>query len=197
LIFSEYASSLTHDAKVAQTGPDKHGSWKTLNKRYRLVLQIRIFILYKTAEEPSRSHLLLHPPVFQLNTMAFYYEHDEVHFEQTGHVVTVRDNDVACLMYDFNCVCIAIDCKNDDDIRRSIDHSRWSSLSADEKVALIALCYTFSPDVFLNEVFFPSDALCGDLGDPFYKIHQVRSHLSAAESIVIAGQVRHANQMMT
>ena len=129
--------------------------------------------------------------------MAVYYERDEVRLELSGHRVTVADNDVARLMYYLHCVCTAIDCNNDDNIRRFIDYDRWSSLSAAEQVALIALCYTFSPDVFIDKVFFNSDALCGDLGNQFYKIHQVRSQLLAAESIVIAGQVRRVNQIMT
>ena len=129
--------------------------------------------------------------------MALYYERDEVHLERDSISVTVPENDIARLMFYLHCVCTSIDCNNDAEIQRFTNYNRWNLLSIDEQKVLIVLCYRFSPDVFDDKVFFHSEALCEDSSNRFYKIHQVRSQLLAAESIVIAGQVRHVNKIMT
>ncbi|CAF4551772.1 unnamed protein product, partial [Rotaria sp. Silwood2] len=58
-------------------------------------------------------------------------------------------------------------------------------------------CTSTSVTVPNNDVARLIDALCRDSSNKFYKIHQVRHQLVAAESIVIAGQVREVNQIMT
>jgi len=131
-----------------------------------------------------------------LNKMAVVFQRNEFSVECTSTSVTVPNNDVARLMYYLNCVCAAIDCNRDPDIQRFTNYRNWASLSIADKNALIVLCYTFSPDVFSNRVFFHSDELCGDSSNKFYRINQVRHQLLAAESIVIAGQVREVNQIM-
>ncbi|UJR18277.1 hypothetical protein I4U23_005180 [Adineta vaga] len=118
-------------------------------------------------------------------------------FERTDQSVTVPNNDVARLMYYLNCVCVAIDCANDSDIQRFTNYNNWHHLSIEEQKALLVVCYAFSPDVLNNRVFFQSDALCGDSSNQFYKISQVRNHVVAAESIIIAGRVLTVNKIMT
>jgi hypothetical protein len=129
--------------------------------------------------------------------MAVFFQKNEVELKRTGHTVTVPDNDVARLMYYLNCVCEAVQCEQDSEIRRFTNYSDWASLSVDGQKVLLALCYTFSPDTLDDKVFFHSDALCGDSRNEFYEINQVRHQLLAAESIVIAGQTRRVNKIMT
>jgi hypothetical protein len=125
------------------------------------------------------------------------FQRNEIEFQRTGRVVTVPNNDVARLMYYLNCVCTAIDCNRDPDIQRFTNYNNWSYLSVDEQKALIVVCDAFSPDVLENRVFFHNDTLSGDTNNEFYTINQVRNQIVAAESIVIAGQVRVVNQIMT
>jgi len=129
--------------------------------------------------------------------MALLFQRNEIGFERTGQVVTVPNNDVAHLMYYLNCVCVAIDCNHDPDIQRFTSYQNWSYLSIEEQKALLVVCYTCSPDVLNDRVFFHSDALCGDYNNEFFTINQVRNQLLAAESIIIAGQVREVNKIMT
>jgi hypothetical protein len=129
--------------------------------------------------------------------MALYFQKNEIEFERTGVTANVPNNDVARLMYYLNCVCVAIDCDNDPDIQRFTSYSNWSRLSTEEQKALIRVCYSFSPDVLNNRVFFHSDVLCGDNSNEFYTINQVRHQVAAAESIIIAGRVRVVNKIMT
>ena len=99
-------------------------------------------------------------------------------------------------MYYFNCVCGAID-YTDSDMQRFRNFRNWSSLSYTEIRLLVALCYTLSPDVFDDKVFFRSDALCGNSSNKFFEISQVSHQLLAVQSIVIAGQRRRVNKIMT
>jgi hypothetical protein len=129
--------------------------------------------------------------------MALAFQRDEISVECTGTVTTVPNNDVARLMYYLNCVCTVIDCNHDPDIQRFTNYRNWSYLTVSEQAQLLVVCYTFSPDVFNNQVFFHSDELCGNSSNEFFRINQVSHRLIAAESIVIAGQTREVNQIMT
>ena len=125
-----------------------------------------------------------------------YLQHNQIGVKDVGHSVTVPDNDVARLMYYLNCACHAIDYK-DNDINRYRNFQNWAQLSANDIRLLVVLCYTLSPDVFNNKVFFHSDALCGNSSNKFYEISQVRNQLLAVQSIVIAGRSCRVNQIMT
>jgi hypothetical protein len=59
------------------------------------------------------------------------------------------------------------------------------------------LCYTFSPDVFNNKVFFQLDALCDDFQNKFYETSQVSHRLLAVRLIVVAGRTRRVSKIMT
>jgi len=91
-------------------------------------------------------------------------------------------------MYYSNCVCTTIECNDEIEIRRFKNYSNWHNLSTDEKQKLFVLCYTLSRDMFDNNVFFQSDALCMEIANEFYEISQVSSQLVAARSIAIAGR---------
>ena len=129
--------------------------------------------------------------------MAVSFGRHQIGFERTGQTATVPDNDTAKLMYYLQCVCTTIDCNNEPEIRRFTDYSKWYNLSTDEQQELFALCYALSPDVFNNKVFFQSDALCADSSNEFYEISQISSQIVAARSIVVAGQTRRVNKIMT
>jgi hypothetical protein len=129
--------------------------------------------------------------------MALLIGSSNITAERTGVGVNIPNNDIARLMYYLNAVCYTIDCNNDPDIQRFRDFKNWSYLSFDDQKALVILCYTFSPDVFDNKVFFHSNELCGNNSNQFYTINQVRSQLVAVESIIIAGQARQVNKIMT
>ena len=121
----------------------------------------------------------------------------ELEVKRTGQSTTIADNDTAKLMYYLSCVCSTIECNNDPEIQRFTNYSNWRSLSVDEERQLVVLCYTLSPDLFDEKVFFESDALCGNSLNEFYEISQVSSQIVAARSIVIAGQTRRVNKIMT
>jgi hypothetical protein len=113
--------------------------------------------------------------------MAVVFGRNEIGIERTGVRVTVASNDTAKLMYYLSCVCNTIECNQDEDIRRFTDYRNWTRLSNEEQKLLVILCYTFSPDVFDDKVFFRSDALCGDLGNQFYTINHSRSVTSGKQ----------------
>ena len=70
-------------------------------------------------------------------------------------------------------------------------------MSADEQKLLHKICHTFSPGVLQNKVFFQNDELCGDSINEFFEINQVQNQVMAVESIIIAGQKRQVNKIMT
>lgn len=125
-----------------------------------------------------------------------FVQRNEVGIRHTGVTVQVPNNDVARLMYYLNCVCTAVECEQDADIRRFTSYQNWSHLSTDGQAILLRLCYEFSPDVFDGKVFFHNDALCGDSLNDFIEISQVRQQLMAVESIIIAGRTCEVNKVM-
>ncbi|CAF2038812.1 unnamed protein product [Rotaria magnacalcarata] len=125
-----------------------------------------------------------------------YVQRNRIGFRDTSVPANVPNNDVARLMYYLNCVCTVIE-YNDNNIRRYCNCQNWSSLSSEEVRVLLVLCLTLSPDVFNNKVFFQSDELCGNSANKFFEISQVRDQLLVVESIAVADQTRHVNQIMT
>jgi hypothetical protein len=128
--------------------------------------------------------------------MALVVGRNEIGVKRIGRVTTVPDNDVARLMYYLTCVCCAIDCDQDGDIRRFTNYANWALLSTEEQKLLVVLCYTFSPDVFEGKVFFHNEALCIQSSNTFYEINQIRHQLLAVESIIIAGRVHQVAKIM-
>ena len=108
----------------------------------------------------------------------------------------VPDDDVARLMYYLHCVFTAIEYK-DQDVRRYRDYQEYDSLSYQEQRMVWFLASTLSPDEFDDKVFFHSDELCGDRGNKFYELSQVRHQVLAVQSVLIAGQTRRVKQIMT
>jgi hypothetical protein len=128
--------------------------------------------------------------------MAAFVQTNELQIKRITVKTTVPNNDVARLMYYLNCVCTAIDCKDDENIQRFISYQNWPRLSNDERKVLVDLCYTISPGVLNNKVFFQDDVLCVNFSNEFYEISKVRNQLLAVESIIIAGRTRQVNKIM-
>lgn len=118
-------------------------------------------------------------------------------FREKGQTVYVPENDVAKLMYYFQCVCTTVECNMTPQMRRLSNYSNYANMTYGDIRQLIRLCYLFSPDVFEDKVFFQNDALCGNSANQFYEISQVNNRILAVSSIVIAGQSRQVNQIMT
>ena len=98
---------------------------------------------------------------------------DQYGLRATSSRVTVPDNDVARLMYYLNCVFNTIE-YTDQDMRRLRDYRNWSMLSHEEQRMVWLFALILSPDEFDRQVFFHSDALCGDMGNKFFEFSQVR-----------------------
>ena len=129
--------------------------------------------------------------------MAVVIGRNEVGVKRTTVPVTVANNDIARLMYYLNCVCTAINCNHDEDIRRFTNYINWTRLSYEERKLLLVLCYTFNPNVFESKVFFHLEELCVQFSNEFYEISQVRHRVVAVESIIIAGRAHQVNKIMT
>ncbi|CAF1043978.1 unnamed protein product [Rotaria sp. Silwood1] len=128
--------------------------------------------------------------------MALHLFRDQFGLRPTSSRATVPDNDLARLMYYLNCVFSAIEYK-DQDVRRYRDYYNWSLLSDAEQRMVLVLALALSPDEFDGKVFFHSDELCGDSGNKFYELSQIRHQFLAVQSIVVAGQTRHVKKIMT
>ncbi len=127
--------------------------------------------------------------------MAFL-QRNQIGLRETGIAASIPNNDVARLMYYFNCVCYAIE-YTDNDMQRYRNYRNWSSLSYTEVRLLVALCYALSPDVFNDKVFFQSNALCGNSPNKFFEISEISHKLLVVQSIVVAGRTRRVNRIMT
>lgn len=121
---------------------------------------------------------------------------NEIDVKEYGNEVTVEENDVAKLMYYLNCVCRTVNCSDDREIGRFIDYHNWASLSVADQKRLLALCYTFSPDVFEDKVFFQSETLCRGAPNRLYEVNQVRHQVLVVSNIVVAGRSRQVIKIM-
>jgi hypothetical protein len=125
-----------------------------------------------------------------------YLQHNQFGIKDISVNANVPQNDIARLMYYLNCVCSSIE-YNDNNISRYRKYNNWAQLFNEDLRLLVVICYTLSPDLFDNKVFFHSDALCGNDSNKFYEINQVSHQLLAVESIVIAGRSCRVNKIMT
>lgn len=122
---------------------------------------------------------------------------NEIGVKEYGNDVTVAENDVAKLMYYLNCVCRTVNCSDDRELSRYTNYHDWASLSRDDQKRLLVLCYTFSPDVFEDKVFFQSEALCRGAPNRLYEVSQVRHEILAVSNIIVAGRSRQVTKIMT
>ena len=131
--------------------------------------------------------------------MALAFGKTELTVKRTGVKVTIPENPKAKLMYYLNSICQALDLDTSDsqNLRKLRDYKNYWALSDDEVTQLLLLCATLSPDVLLNKVIFQNDAMCGDSSNTFYEIGAVRNRIMVSNSIIIGGQTRRVNSIMT
>ncbi|CAF1458566.1 unnamed protein product [Adineta ricciae] len=124
------------------------------------------------------------------------FSRSQFNLRPTSSRATVPDNDLAKLMYYLNCVFSAIE-YTDQDVRRYRDYRNWSFLTNAEQRMVLVLALALSPDGFEGKVFFHAEELCGDSGNKFYELSEVRHQLLAVQSIIVAGQTRQVKKIMT
>lgn len=107
--------------------------------------------------------------------------------KEEAHTTVRPSDDIARLMYYFNCVCSVIQ-YNDADVSRLRDCNKWASLSQQDIRLLFVLCATLPPDVLNSKVFFHSDAMCGNDSNRFFEINQLSNQLLIADSILVASR---------
>ncbi|CAF4874030.1 unnamed protein product [Rotaria socialis] len=129
--------------------------------------------------------------------MSFVLERSQTEIKRTTVTVTIPENNVAHLMYYLSCVCTVIDCNDDAQIQRFTSYQNWNHLTIDDQKVLVFLCFTFSPDVFNDKVFFQKDSLCVHHENEFYEINQQNHVLVGSESVLIAGRLRRVTKFMT
>ena len=123
-------------------------------------------------------------------------ERTQLGFEKTGHTVTVADNPRAKLMYYLSCVSGVLE-MNDPNLNRLKNYSRYYNLDNDEEQILLRLVLLLSPDLLLGKVFFPSDELCGNSQNEFYKITHARNFFAIQQNIMIGGERKRIVKIMT
>ena len=119
----------------------------------------------------------------------------EISVKAVGVTVTVPNNDIARLMYYFNCVCSCVEPDSSYTIRRLKDYNNYASLSRDEEAQLLAICLALSPDKLIGTIFFPSDD-CGGSNNEFLELSAVKTKLVVAESLVVGGQSKKIQKIM-
>ncbi|KAK3087999.1 hypothetical protein FSP39_013274 [Pinctada imbricata] len=131
--------------------------------------------------------------------MAFALGNTRLNVKKTGVTTSVPNNPKAKLMYYLSCICTALELDTSDsrEIRKLRDYKNYWALSDDEVTQLLLLCVAISPDKLMNKVLFQSDAMCGDSTNEFYEITAVQNRMVVARSIVIGGQTKRVNKIMT
>ena len=129
--------------------------------------------------------------------MAALMNRTQVGLKATGSTTSVPRNAKARLMYYFNCMCTVLDMDSDDGDRRLRDFSNYHRLTENETDALLLLCVLLSPDTLLGKCIFQNDSMCGNSGNEFYELSSVSRTLMVSRSVVIDGQVREVEKIMT
>lgn len=69
-------------------------------------------------------------------------------------------------------------------------------LTNDEKVKLFALCCYLSPDELNGKCIFQSDAMCGDMGNRFFRLNSTETAFVASESVFVGTAKVSVKQIM-
>ena len=131
--------------------------------------------------------------------MALAFGKTELTVRKFGVNVSIPSDPKGKLMYYLDCICNALDLDTSDsqNVRKLRDYKNYWALSDDEVTQLLLLCAMLSPDILLNKVIFQNDAMCGDSNNEFYEIGAVRNRMVVSNSIIIGGQTRRVNKIMT
>ena len=132
---------------------------------------------------------------FIILVMAAFLGKTEIRVKKTGEKCTVPNNDIAKLMYYFDCVCICIEGDSTPTLRRLRDFNNYESLTINERAQLLAICLTISPDKLIGSVFFPSEDIEGST-NTFLQLSEVSTKFVVAESFVVGGQSKKVKKIM-
>ena len=120
----------------------------------------------------------------------------KLNLKYTSSSLTVPNDDRARLMYYLNCLCSVLKLGDNADINRLRRFQNYF-LSRSDRDLLIRLCFLLRPGVLLNKCIFKNDRMCGNSGNKFFDIEQVRDRLLIAGNIIIGGQNRRVTKIMT
>ena len=118
----------------------------------------------------------------------------EISLKKTTIDVTVSNDNRARLMYYLDCVCCVLKLDDDADISRLRKYNNYR-LTDDQEAQLLALCYILSPDVLINKCIFPSED--SERTNEFYELSAVSTRFLATRSIMIGGQQKRVQKIMT
>ena len=127
--------------------------------------------------------------------MAAVMRRTEISVKRTGEPCTISNNDIAKLMYYFDCVCTCVQPDNSDTICRLRNFNNYASLSSDEEAQLLALCLALSPDKLIGSVLFPSSD-CGRSNNKFLELSAVSTNMVVSDSFLIGGQRKKIQKIM-
>ena len=120
----------------------------------------------------------------------------KLNLKDTSSKADVPNDHRARLMYYLNCLCTVLSLDDNADINRLRRYQNYF-LSRSDRDLLIQLCFLLRPDVLLNKCIFQNDRMCGNMGNKFFDLEQVRDSLLIAGNIMIGGQNRRVTNIMT
>ena len=121
---------------------------------------------------------------------------EQTGLKEFGRCITVADNPRAKLMYYLHSVTNVITL-DDADVRRLRNYGNYASLTDDDTRTLLAIVVLLSPDELMDKVFFQSDELCGMYDNKFFEVKQVSHVLAITGNVVIGGERKRVNKIMT
>lgn len=122
----------------------------------------------------------------------------EIGLRKTGSYTSVPNDPKAKLMYYLSCICNLIDLDNSDaDIRRLRDYPNYWLLSEDDVTSLIVICIALKPDELMGKLLFANDEMCGNSSNEFYELSAVNHTLMVTDSVLIGGQRKRVQKIMT
>ena len=122
----------------------------------------------------------------------------QVGIKVIGSTASVPENSKAKLMYYFDCMCNVLESGSDDgDMSRLRDWRNYNRLTENETDALLLVCVLLSPDTLLGKCIFQNDSMCVNCSNEFYELSAVSRTLMVSNSVVIDGQVRKVEKIMT
>ena len=131
-------------------------------------------------------------------TMAAVLQNVEFGLKKTGTSVTVPDHPQAKLMFYLNCMCQVLDLgSSSSSLNLLRDYRNYHRLSYSQVDELLVLCLLISPDVLLNKCIFHNEAMCGNSQNEFFELSAVASEMLVTESVLIGGQRRRVETIMT
>ena len=121
----------------------------------------------------------------------------KIGFRETGSSVTVPNNNTARLMFYFDCICSVLEMGNTGEIGRLRDFRNYHRLGSDDIDKLLIFCLMLSPDELNDKCIFHDEAMCGNSSNNFFELSAVKTTLVASESVLIGGERKRVQKIMT